>query len=103
MPSRIKMGLLSEIPPGRAIEKQILARKIAVFNYNGRLIGMESECKHMRASLAKGGAISGRELTCAWHGWKYDIETGECTTNPGFKLRTYQVEVENDTVFLILP
>lgn len=103
MPSKIKMGSLADLPPGRAIEKQILARKIAVFNYNGRLIGMESECKHMRASLAKGGAIAGRELTCAWHGWKYDIETGECTNYPGFKLKTYEVVLEGDTIYLILP
>jgi len=103
MSSRIKMGNLSDLPPGRAIEKQIMARKVAVFNHEGRLIGMESECKHMRASLTRGGAIAGRELTCAWHGWKYDIETGECTNNPGFRLKTYDVELEDDTIYLILP
>jgi nitrite reductase (NADH) small subunit len=103
MSQRIKMGTLSELGPGRVIEKQILARKIAVFNYNGRLIGMESECKHMRASLGKGGAITNGQLVCAWHGWAYNIETGECTNHPGFKLKKYDVELDGDIIYLILP
>ncbi|MBI5266038.1 MAG: Rieske (2Fe-2S) protein [candidate division Zixibacteria bacterium] len=103
MSQRIKMGLLSELPPGRAIEKQILARKVAVFNDGGRLIGLESECKHMRASLVKGGAIKDGTLVCAWHGWKYDVGTGECTNVPGFKLKKYDIELDGDTIYLLLP
>lgn len=103
MSQRIKMGLLSELPPGRAIEKQILARRVAVFNDGGRLIGLESECKHMRASLVKGGAIKDGTLVCAWHGWKYDVATGECINVPGFKLKKYDIELDGDTIYLLLP
>jgi nitrite reductase/ring-hydroxylating ferredoxin subunit len=96
------MGLLSQLPPGRAVEKQILARRVAVFNHDGRLIGLESDCKHMRASLAKGGAITDGQLVCAWHGWKYNIETGECINMPGFKLKKYDVELDGDAIYLII-
>ena len=51
---RIKMGKISELPPGSSLEKRILARRVAVFNVDGELFGIESDCKHMKASLKKG-------------------------------------------------
>lgn len=98
---KIKMCALSGLPIGTAIEKRILARRVAVFNVNGTLYGIESECKHMKASLTTGGVVDGI-LTCQWHGWKYDLETGECLGRPGMKLRRYDVVVEGDDVYLML-
>ncbi len=100
MAKRILMGKMSSLSPGQAIEKSIMARRIAVFNENGTLYGVESDCKHMRASLAKGGVEHG-VLTCNWHGWKYDLRTGKCLTTEGFKLKLYEVEVEGDEIYLI--
>lgn len=98
---RIKMGKLSELSPGRAIEKRILARRIAVFNDGGDLYGIEAECKHMKASLTTGGVENGI-LTCKWHHWKYDLKTGECIDRPGMRLKRYDIEVEGDDVYLLL-
>jgi nitrite reductase (NADH) small subunit len=98
---RIKMGKLSDLPPGTAIEKRILARRIAVFNVGGTLYGIESECKHMKATLVKGG-VQNNILTCNWHGWQYNLITGECLTRPGMKLKRYDIEVVNDEIFLLM-
>lgn len=95
------MGKLSEVPSGTILEKKILAKRIAVINDNGNLVGIESDCKHMRASLATGGVKDG-VLTCKWHGWKYSIESGECLTVDGFKLKKYEIEVEGDDIFVLL-
>lgn len=99
--NKILMCKLSGLPVGTAVEKRILARRIAVFNVDGTLVGLESECKHMKASLATGGVKEGI-LTCQWHGWKYDLATGECLGRPGMKLKRYEVLVEGDNVFLVL-
>ena len=96
---RVKMGNVSELAPGSCLEKRILARRIAVFNVAGKLYGIESDCKHMKASLQK-GKVDGLVVTCPWHSWKYNLETGQCLTVEKFKLRTYQVEVDGDAVFV---
>lgn len=70
-------------------------------NYGGRLIGFQSECAHMRASLAKGEIVDG-VLTCPWHGWQYDVASGECLTVAGHRLKQFRVEVVDDTVYLWL-
>jgi nitrite reductase/ring-hydroxylating ferredoxin subunit len=98
---RIKMGKLSDLPPGTVLEKQVLARRVAVVNDRGNIFGIESECKHMRASLATGGVKDGR-LVCRWHGWQYDLETGECLTVAGFKLRKYEIEIYGDEIFILI-
>ena len=95
------MGKLSELPPGAVLEKRILARRIAVFNDEGRLYGIEADCKHMKASLAQGQVKDGI-VTCEWHKWKYRLDTGECLTNRVSNLRCYDVEVEGDDVFVML-
>ena len=95
------MGTLAELTPGKAIEKRIMARRIAVFNVDGKLYGIESDCKHMKASLQK-GKVENDVVTCPWHSWQYDIKTGQCLTVNKFKLKTYEVEVDGNDVFVIL-
>ncbi len=101
MSQRIKVGKLSELMPGQALEKRIMARRIAVFSHGGELYGIEGDCKHMKATLSKGGVKDGI-LTCAWHGWQYDLKTGECLTRPGMKLKRYDLEVVGDDIFVLL-
>jgi nitrite reductase (NADH) small subunit/3-phenylpropionate/trans-cinnamate dioxygenase ferredoxin subunit len=95
------MTTLSRLRPGTMVEKQILARKIAVVNDNGSIFGIQGECAHMRASLAN-GAVKDGIVTCSWHGWKYDLQSGECLTKPGFTLKKYEVEIDGDDVYLLL-
>ena len=95
------MGTLAELPDGGVLEKRIVARRIAVFNVAGRLYGIESDCKHMRASLAAGDVKDGI-LTCRWHHWRYNLETGDCLDLEGARLKRYEVEVEGGHVFITI-
>lgn len=95
------MGKVSDLPPGKSLEKRILARRIAVFNDAGTLYGIEADCKHMKASLATGN-VAGGIVTCKWHGWKYNLGTGECLGRPGMRLKRYDVVIEGDDIYLLL-
>lgn len=95
------MGTLAELSPGKAITKSILARRVGVFNDNGMIYGLEADCKHMKASLANGKVENGI-VTCSWHDWRYDLKTGECLTQPNMKLKTYEIEIENDEIFVLM-
>jgi nitrite reductase (NADH) small subunit/3-phenylpropionate/trans-cinnamate dioxygenase ferredoxin subunit len=95
------MGRLSSLGEGEALEKQILARRVAVFRSGGKLYGLEASCKHMGASLGSSPVENG-VVTCRWHGWKYRIDSGECLTTPGVTLKTYDVEVDGDDIYVIM-
>jgi len=98
--AKIKMGLLSDLPPGKMIEKRIIARRIAVVNDNNRIYAIEADCKHMKASLTTGRVDDGT-ITCRWHGWKYDLASGVCLTNKNFKIKTFRTETKDGFIFII--
>ncbi len=92
---KIKICKKSELKEGQGISKQILARRIAVFLIDGEYYAVEGDCKHQKAPLDT-GKLEGCVLECAWHGWRYDVPSGECLTEKWAKLKTYRVAIEDD-------
>jgi UDP-MurNAc hydroxylase len=48
---------------------------------------MQRRCPHLRADLTKFGSVSDGVLTCALHGWRFDLATGRCLTSAGHEIR----------------
>jgi nitrite reductase/ring-hydroxylating ferredoxin subunit len=42
-------------------------------------------------------------LVCPWHGWEYEVETGECVTDRRLRLRAFPTVVRDGQVFVRLP
>lgn len=42
-------------------------------------------------------------LRCPWHGWEYDLETGEHLTDATIKLKEYSVRIRDDGVYVVVP
>jgi len=95
------MGKVSDLKATGVLEKRIMARRIAIFEREGAYFGIQSECGHMKASLAKGKVCDGI-ITCPWHGWKYDLANGDCLTVAGVRLKTYPVEVDEGVLYLVI-
>ena len=100
-PRWVRLGAVADLPPGSAHEIRILTHSIAVFNCSGRFWATDGHCRHMRARLVK-GKLNGVRLTCAWHGWTYDVTDGSCTTEgeAWARLETYAVKEEEGVVFV---
>ena len=85
----LKPGLITEIIIG--------GTAIAVANVGGHYFACTNSCPHAEGPLGEGG-MDGSVVTCPYHGWKFDLSNGDCLTNPGVKLKTYEVRVEKDAV-----
>ncbi len=48
---------------------------------------MQRRCPHRNADLSVFGEIDGSELVCTLHGWRFDLETGQCLTAADHQLR----------------
>ncbi len=97
---KIKFCKVEELPEGKSLDKKILARKIAVFNDNGVISAMESECKHMKAPLNMGKVENG-VVTCHWHDWKYDLKSGKCLTHEKMDLKKFEIEISDGYIFIL--
>jgi nitrite reductase (NADH) small subunit len=90
-----------EIPHGRGWPVHVAGRNIAVFDLGSHLAAVDNVCLHVGNPIDD-GFVSGGCVTCPWHGWRYDLRTGEHLTmfgrHPG--LRTYGVREEEGQVLV---
>jgi nitrite reductase/ring-hydroxylating ferredoxin subunit len=42
----------------------------------------------------------GEILRCPWHGWEFDILTGESITTPTIRVKRFEVSVENGRLYV---
>ena len=56
-----------------------LAAPRDVFELHGYVI--QRHCPHLQADLTRWGSVEGSVLTCALHGWQFDLATGACLTS----------------------
>jgi nitrite reductase/ring-hydroxylating ferredoxin subunit len=99
-----------ELPPGTSKIVHVAGRSIGVFNIQGSYYALRNRCPHMGAPLCQ-GSVGGtlkpsapghyeyghhnRILRCPWHGWEFDVTTGNSIFNPHqTRVKTYDVTVE---------
>jgi 3-phenylpropionate/trans-cinnamate dioxygenase ferredoxin subunit len=98
------------LPPGSQRRVEIDGRAIAIFNVGGTFRALRDVCPHQGAELSGGTVV--RSVTadqpgayevdakrvlvkCPWHGWEFDLETGQSWCDPARqRTRSYPVSVE---------
>ncbi|MEX2374016.1 MAG: Rieske (2Fe-2S) protein [Dehalococcoidia bacterium] len=108
--SKYVVAMAEEIPPGERRVVSVNGRPIVVFNLSGQYYALLNACPHQRAELARGIVAgittsdepghaecqrSGEFIRCPWHGWEFDIRTGQSWTEPErYAVRQFAVSVE---------
>ena len=94
----------SDIPAGRGWPVVAGDLRLAVFDTPGGVRAVENTCCHIGNPIDD-GPVDGDVVACPWHGWRYDLRTGEHLTvfgrRPG--LRTFPARVEGDDVLVDVP
>jgi nitrite reductase/ring-hydroxylating ferredoxin subunit len=111
MPKHV-VATVDEIPPGARKIVEVAGRSIGVFNVDGAFFALRNRCPHQGGPLCHGtisGFVSatkpgeyridrhGEILRCPWHGWEFDVTTGQSWFDPGkVRVRRYEVTIEPD-------
>jgi nitrite reductase/ring-hydroxylating ferredoxin subunit len=107
---RIVVSRLDEFPPGSRRIVTAGRRSIGVFRVGDAFYALNNYCPHQGGPLCLGRttpwlrsavpgeyAVAERDalLACPWHGWEYDLATGQSFLGPGEPpARTYEVSIE---------
>jgi ethylbenzene dioxygenase ferredoxin component len=92
----------SEVAPGTVKAFAVGGATLAVYNLDGSFYVTDDECTHAAASLAD-GMIDGDVIECCMHMGSFHIPTGRVVEPPcEVPLRTYQVVLKDDGVFVDL-
>lgn len=100
MGTLIRVGHLSEIPPGTIVGVGEGEDKILIANVGGKIHAVHGVCTHEYADLTTGFLMENR-ITCPLHLSQFDVTTGEVLGPPAATpLRKYSVKIEGEEVYV---
>ncbi len=105
--------------PGRKVV-EVEGLEVGVFRLGNEFFAYENRCPHLEGPVCQGkilplaleavasdGTSSGRvfsktqmNVICPWHGFEFDIRTGQHPTNPKVRLRRIPVRVIDGEVYV---
>ncbi|QDV90532.1 Assimilatory nitrite reductase [NAD(P)H] small subunit [Phycisphaerae bacterium RAS2] len=88
------------LAPGAAKYVEAGGLELAAFHLSDpdRFVVTANSCPHAGGNLAA-GQVEGREVTCPWHCWKFDLDNGRCTLSETVQLRRYEARVEGGFIW----
>jgi nitrite reductase/ring-hydroxylating ferredoxin subunit len=119
--SEIRVGPASSIEEG---DRRIVMHgdiEIGVFRWQGKFYAYENLCVHQGGPACEGLIMHKVEdvlatdrtfvrqtfsetdvhFVCPWHGYEYDLKTGECVGDRRLKLRRYKVVERGGEIFVV--
>ena len=96
-----RVGSLAKLQGGKPLSANVDGTRVAVFLVEGEPVATTGKCPHAGGPLFT-GSLCGSTLTCPWHGWSFDLKSGECEEDPEILLPFYPVSIDGDEVFVEL-
>ena len=105
----VHVASMDEIPDGQRRVIQVddptgsgQALSIGVFHHQGQWYALHNSCLHRGGPVCT-GTLEGNTLTCPWHGYQYDVTSGQLLLDESAKLPMYRVEVRESQVYVRIP
>jgi nitrite reductase/ring-hydroxylating ferredoxin subunit len=119
-PQRYRVGPVDEIPEGGGVLAEVGEREIGIFKLDGKLYAYDNRCLHQGGPVCSGEVLGATKLilnergealreildeaemrlVCPWHGWEYDLLSGELAHNRRLRLRRFEVKVEDGIAYV---
>jgi nitrite reductase (NADH) small subunit len=93
----VTVAELSDLKPGECKTVEAGGKEIAIFNVGGSIYALDNTCLHQGGPLGEGDLMDD-VVTCPWHGWQYNVRTGEKCGESDTRVATYAVKVEGSDI-----
>jgi nitrite reductase (NADH) small subunit/3-phenylpropionate/trans-cinnamate dioxygenase ferredoxin subunit len=98
----VTVATTEDIPPGTGKTVEVHGVWIALFNVAGSFFAVDNTCPHAGGPIGE-GRLTDDVVRCPWHGWEFNVCTGERVGNPNFTVACCPVRVEGNQVQIALP
>jgi nitrite reductase (NADH) small subunit len=111
----VRVAEAASVAPGRGMGVEVDGIELALFNVDGEYYALSNRCPHQRAPLCKvgepkingdkcwtetrGGFTGQPAVTCPWHLWEINLETGEHETS-GKRIGTFDVREADGALYV---
>jgi len=113
-----KASELEEVQPKLITNGDV---EIGVYKVNGKLYAYQNLCAHAGGPVCEGLVMPQVEeviapdktyqgmkfnydelhIICPWHGWEYDLKTGEMVGDRKFCLKSFEVVQEGEEIYVL--
>ena len=97
----IPAGLAADLKESGKMVFRKDGKQILLLQKDGRIFAVNNRCPHQGYPLSEGHLSEDCRLTCNWHNWKFDLESGE-TVVGGDQLRSYPVRLDGEKILVSL-
>jgi nitrite reductase (NADH) small subunit len=94
-----RVAAVDALPAGECGEYVAGDRIVALFNVEGKFYALDGICPHQGGPLGK-GFLDGCIVTCPWHGFQFDVTTGQHQTSKSLVHPSFPVKVEDGGVWV---
>src|SRR5688572_5731888 len=63
---------------GKPVGVRLLGEDLVFNRVDGKAYAMQGRCPHRGAPLAMGSCIGAGVITCRYHGFSFDVKSGQC-------------------------
>lgn len=101
MVEKILVGKKSDFTEGAMKKVEAQGKAVLFTNIGGVISAINNTCSHRGGPLDE-GAIEGEEVTCPWHGAKFNVCSGKVSgdTPWGRDQETFAVVLDGENVYL---
>ncbi|MBI3921891.1 MAG: non-heme iron oxygenase ferredoxin subunit [Armatimonadetes bacterium] len=97
MPAFVKVAEVGELSPGDCKHVELDSDEIALFNVEGEYYALHGICPHQGGPLGD-GYTDGEVVSCPWHGWQFNVKSGQSPMIPGISVQSYPVRIEGGEI-----
>ncbi|TWC38585.1 nitrite reductase (NADH) small subunit/3-phenylpropionate/trans-cinnamate dioxygenase ferredoxin subunit [Pseudomonas sp. SJZ079] len=95
----IKVARRGEIAPGTGRTVDVAGTPVALFNVDGQYFAIHNSCPHEDGPLGD-GSLCGAVVTCPIHAYEFDVTSGECLTEPVYRVERFEVRLDGDDILV---
>lgn len=89
---------VDDVEEGSPVVADVDGVEIAVILADGEYYALQNVCPHQGGPVGE-GKVDGGSIYCPWHGWQFDIASGEHVHKKG-EVPTFPVSVDGDDVLV---
>lgn len=100
MSDPVRVASLNEVPPGQPQRVDLGGARVVLVRLGDAVYACGDVCAHKGSPLSE-GKLTGHRLACPWHGWLYDVRTGQCVfPGRGASAPSYKARIEGNDIWV---
>ena len=101
--TEVRAAALADLTPERPVSVELAGTRVALVRIGEEVFALDDACGHQGGPLGE-GILKGKRLACPWHGWMYDVRSGQCIfPQRGGPVPSYPVRIAGGEVWVQLP